>query len=475
MTHPDPRAYETAGFSGALVDPDDARYDDLRRPFNAMVDAHPALIARCRDTGDVSLAVTLAASNDLELSVFGGGHSVAGHCVRDGALMIDLRPMTAITIDPEARTCRAEPGLTWAEFDAATQTHGLAVTGGRMSSTGIAGLTLGGGSGWLERRCGYTSDNLISVEIVTADGRILTASADENPQLFWGVRGGGGNFGVVTSFEYQLHVIGPTLLAGALLYPADMAAEVLRNFREAMKSAPDEVGAGVALITAPPHDPIPEPVRGQPVVMVVACFAGPPGDAATAALRPLREFGRPALDMVEPMPYVALQQLIDPGSPPGLRNHMTADFLGALPDEAIDVLCAHHLTKPSALSDIVVLPGGGALARPPEDHTAFGNRQAPFNYLIHAKWADAAGDAENIAWARDLHTAMKPYAAGAAYLNYIGDEGRHRVVDAFGSRGYARLVALKDRYDPGNRFSSNQNVRPSGAVPAEGSLAPAQA
>ena len=309
--------------------------------------------------------------------------------------------MKGIEIDPEARTCRAEAGLTWGELDAATQEHGLAVTGGRMSTTGLGGLVLGGGSGWIERKCGYSVDNLVSVEVVTADGRILTASESENPDLFWGTRGGGGNFGVATSFEFRLHPIGPTVVGGMLIYPAEMAAAVLRNYRDAMADAPDEVGSGVALLTAPPADFVPEPVRGQPVVGVIVCHTGTP-EEAEGALRPLREFGPPAVDMVGPMPYVALQKLVDDSYPAGLRNYWTGDFLAGLPDEAIEVLARFHLSTPSPLTQILLLPGGGVLAQVPDGTMAIGERQAPFNIHITSLWPDPADDEANIAWTRDL-------------------------------------------------------------------------
>ena len=428
-----------------------------------MIDRRPALIARCIDAQDVSAAVTFARDGGLPVSVYGGGHNVTGNAVCDDGVTIDLRPMKAIEVDPETRTCRAEAGLTWGELDAATQEHGLAVTGGRMSTTGLGGLVLGGGSGWIERKCGYTVDNLLSVETVTADGQILTASEIENPELFWGTRGGGGNFGVVTRFEFRLHPIGPTVLGGMLMYPAPMAAAVLRNFRDVMADAADEVGSGVALLTAPSEEFVPEPVRGQPVVGVIVCYAGPV-EEGEQALRPLREFGPPAADMVAPMPYVALQQLIDPGYPAGMRNHWTGDFLSGLPDDAIEVMCRFHLSKPSPLTQILTLPGGGAGARVPDGTMAIGQRQAPFNIHITSLWPDPADDAANIAWTRELSAAMKPFTTGRVYVNFIGDEGRDRVVAAFGSEGYARLQTLKHRYDPGNLFRSNQNIKPSRAV-----------
>jgi FAD/FMN-containing dehydrogenase/pimeloyl-ACP methyl ester carboxylesterase len=447
-------------FKGEVVGPPDVRYEELRKVYNGMIDRRPALIARCTDAHDVAAAVSYARDAGLPLSVYGGGHNVTGNAVCDDGVVIDLRPMKGLEIDPERRTCRAEAGLTWGELDAATQEHGLAVTGGRMSTTGIGGLVLGGGSGWIERKCGYAVDNLLALELVTADGRILEVSDAEHPDLFWAARGAGANFGAATRFELRLHPIGPTVLGGLLIYPAPMAAAVLRNFRDAMADAPDEVGAGVALITAPHHDFVPEPVRGQPVVGVLVCHAGPV-EQAEAALRGLREFGPPAVDLVEPMPYTAVQQLLDPDYPSGMRNYWTGEFLSGLPDEAIDVLVGFHASKPSPLSSFFVLPGGGAAARVPRGATVLDQRAAAFNFHITSLWSDPADDEANIAWTRELSAAMQPFATGRVYVNFIGDEGEERVVAAYGGpEGYARLQAIKDRYDPGNLFHSSLNIRP---------------
>lgn len=456
----DAGALRRAGFRGEIIQRGEKRYDELRAVFNGMIDRRPALIARCVDARDVATAVRFARGGRLPLSVYGGGHNVTGNAVGDDGVTIDLRPMKQIAVDPVARTCRAGAGLTWGELDAATQEHGLAVTGGRMSTTGLGGLIVGGGSGWLERKLGYAVDNLLSVELVTADGRILTASEAQHPDLFWGTRGGGGNLGVATQFELRLHEIGPTILGGILLYLAAQAAPVLRNFRAAMADAPDEVGAGVALLTAPPIDVVPEPFWGRPVVGVIACYAGAV-DAGEAALRPLRDFGPPAVDLVAPMPYVALQQLIDEGYPSGMRNYWTGDFLTGLPDDAIEILCRFHRSAPSPMTEILVLPGGGAAGRVPDGTMVIAERGAPFNLHITSLWSDPAGDEANIAWTRALGAAMKPFTTGRVYVNFIGDEGRDRVVASFGRAGYARLQALKDRYDPENLFSSNQNVLPS--------------
>jgi FAD binding domain-containing protein/berberine-like enzyme len=453
------RAIAATGFRGDLVGPGDPGYDALRRVYNGMIDRRPALIARCRDARDVATAVSVARDRGVPLSVYGGGHNVTGNAVCDGGITIDLRPMKRIDVDPGTRTCRAEAGLTWGEVDAATQEHGLAVTGGRISTTGLGGLVLGGGSGWIERACGYAVDNLLAVEIVTADGRILTASETENDELFWGTRGGGGNFGVATRFDLRLHPIGPTVLGGILLYPAAMASAVLRTFRDVMSGAPDAVGSGVALLTAPPEPFVPEPLHGQPVIGMIVCHAGAL-DEGEGALRPLREFGPPVVDLVEPMPYVALQRMLDASYPPGMRNYWTGDFLSGLPDDAIEVMCRHHRSRPSPLTQILVLPGGGAAARVPDGTMAIGRRDAPFNIHITSLWANAADDAVNIEWTRELSAALKPFTTGRVYVNFIGDEGRERVVASFGEAGYTRLQALKRRYDAGNLFRTSQNVEP---------------
>jgi FAD/FMN-containing dehydrogenase len=438
------------GFGGEIVDRAHLRYDELRKVFNGMVDRRPALIARCGDAHDVAAAVRYARSTGLPVSVYGGGHNVTGNAVCDDGVTIDLRPMKGIAVDPDTRTCRAEAGLTWGELDAATQEHGLAVTGGRVSTTGIGGLILGGGSGWIERKLGFAVESLLAVELVTADGEILTASETEHPELFWATRGGGGNFGVVTRFELRLHPIGPTVLGGMLLYPAPMAADVLRNFRDVMAVAPDEVGSGLALVTGP---------DGQPAVGVIACYAGPL-EEAEEALRPLREFGPPAIDMVEPMPYVQLQRIADEDYPAGLRNYWTGEFLTGLPEEAIDILCRFHLSKPSPVSEIFLLPGGGACTRVPDGTMALDAPVAPFNIHILSLWTDPRDDEANIAWTRALSAAIRPFTTGRVYVNFIGDEGRDRVVASFGAENYARLRELKARYDPGNLFRSSQNIAP---------------
>lgn len=453
------------GFSGTTIRPDDEGYDEARRVFNGMIDRRPALIARCADVDDVVAVVNLARERDLLLSVYGGGHGVTGSAVVDGGLCLDLRGLRAVAVDPVARTVRVRGGATWGEVDAATQEHGLAVTGGRASTTGVGGLALGSGSGWLERAFGYVCDNLLEVEMVTASGEVVTASEDHNADLFWGLRGGGGNFGVVTSFLLRLRPLGPIVLGGMLLYPAEAATEVVRFYRDFMEVAPDEVGTGLAFITAPPEEFIPEPVRGQPVVGVVCCYAGPV-EEGEEALRPLRELPALGVDLVQPMPYVAVQQLLDAAIPKGMQNYWTADFFSGLPDEAVDTLVRHATTPVSPFTQILLIPGGGAIARIDDDAMAFGQRRSPWNIHYLSVWPDPADTEENIAYTRTIATAMKPWTTGRAYLNFIGDEGPGRVEAAFGAEKYARLATLKRAWDPTNLFRHNQNIAPAMAVPA---------
>ena len=447
------------GFQGRLHAPGDAGYDAARAVFNAMIDRRPTVVAVCGSTADVVAAVNFARDENLPLSVYGGGHAVTGAAVCDDGVCLDLRGMKGIEVDPVARTARAEAGLNWGEFDAATQEHGLAVTGGRVPDTGIAGLALGSGSGWLERKFGFTCDNLLAAEVVTADGQVVTASATENEDLFWGLRGGGGNFGVVTSFLLQLHPVGPIVLGGLLVWPAPMANDVVRFWRDFMLTAPDEVGGALAFITAPPADFVPEPVRGHPVLGAVVCYAGDPEEGARV-MAPLREFGPPPLDLLGPMPYTAVQDLITEANPPGRRNYWSADFLAELPDEAVDTLVEHATNPVSPFSQMLVVAGGGAIARVPEDATAFGDRTAPFNMHYLSMWEDAADDDANIAYTRAIAAAMKPWTTGRAYLNFIGDEGLHRIEASFGAEKYARLQELKTKWDPNNLFSHNQNIKP---------------
>jgi FAD/FMN-containing dehydrogenase len=450
---------EVPGFGGELVYPGDASYDDTRKVFNGMIDRRPALIARCTSGDDVVAAINIAREKNVPMSIYGGGHGVTGAAVVDDGICVDLRTMNGVHVDPDQRIARIEGGAKWGAIDAATQEHGLAVTGGRMSDTGIGGLALGSGSGWLERKFGFTCDNLVKAEVVTADGRRVVASEDENPDLFWGLRGGGGNFGVVTAFHLRLHPVGPIVLGGQLMYPAPMAGDLMRFYRDFILAAPDEVCGGMAFITAPPEEFVPEPVRGQPVVGVVVLYAGDPAEGEEV-FRPLREFGPPGLDMVQPMPYVAVQQMIDAPNPPGRLNYWNADFYSELPNEAIDTFVARATKPVSPFSQVLVMPGGGAVARVPEEATAFVQRDAQFNLHYLSSWEEPAETDRNISWTREFSGAMKPWASGRQYVNMIGDEGVDRVEAAYGPEKFAKLQALKSKWDPTNLFCHNQNIPP---------------
>ena len=446
-------------FKGTVLTPGDPGYDDARRVFNGLVDRRPARIMRCTDAADVGSALLLARQEGLPVSVYGGGHGVTGSAVVDGGMCIDLRALDRVVVDPVARTARVGGGATWGAVDAATQEFGLAVTAGRVSDTGVGGLTLGSGSGWLERALGFTCDNILEAQVVAADGRIVTASATENPDLFWAIRGGGGNFGIVTEFLFQLHPVGPIVLGGMLMYPASMARNVVRFWRGFMTDAPDEVGSGVAFVTAPPLDFVPEPVRGHPVVAVFVCYAGDPA-AGAEVMAPLLEYGPPAVNLVQPMPYVAIQRLLDEGNPKGMRNYWTADFLADLNDAAVDTLVSHATAPRSPLSQVILVAGGGAIARVPDDETALGQRNAPWNIHYLSIWGDPADDDVNIRHTRSMAEAMRPWTTGRVYLNYIGEEGPGRVEAAYGPEKYTRLQQIKRVWDPENVFRHNQNITP---------------
>jgi FAD/FMN-containing dehydrogenase len=450
--------FEIAGFAGTLIHPDDAAYNDARAVFNAMVDRRPALIARCTSPQDVVAAVNFAREQNLPLSVYGGGHGVTGAAVCDAGVVIDLRGMKNIEVDPDARVARAAAGSTWGEFDAATQAHGLACTGGRVTTTGISGLALGSGSGWLERKFGFVCDNLVKAEVVTADGRIVTASEDENADLFWGLRGGGGNFGVVTEFHLRLHELGPVVLGGMLVWAAAAGRDLLRFYREFVTDAPDEVGSGLAFLCAPPAPFVPPEMVGQPVIGIVCCYAGPV-EEGEKAFKPLREFG-PPMDMMQPMPYTAVQTLLDDANPKGRYNYWTADFLDELPDKAIDAMVEIATQPVSVFSQVLLLPGGGAISRVDENAMAFGQRNAPWNTHFLSAWEDPAEAEKNIAYTREIAGVMRPWTTGRAYLNFIGDEGEGRVEAAFGPEKFKRLRELKKKWDPANLFSRNQNIPP---------------
>jgi FAD/FMN-containing dehydrogenase len=438
-----------ANLRGALLRPGDDGYDAVRTVHNAMIDRRPALIARCAGAADVIAGVQFARTHHLLVSVRGGGHNVAGNAVCDGGLMLDLSPMQGIRVDPAGRTVRAEPGLTWHDFDRETQAFGLATTGGLFSTTGIAGLTLGGGLGWLNGLYGLACDNLRSADVVTADGQLLTASDAEHPDLFWGLRGGGGNFGIVTSFAYRLHPVGP-MLAGLLFYPIAKATEVFRFYREYTPESPDAFRADIGVLTAP---------DGHLAVAMIPCYVGVVAEGERV-IAPLRRLG-PVTDLVRPMTYCEVQTMLDDVLPPGRRNYWKSSFLPTLDDAAIETLIACGQAAPSPTSFLALEPLHGAASRVPPEATAFPHRAAHYSLLILAVWTDPAASEQHIRWARESWEAMRPFAAGRVYVNYLGDEGEERVQEAYGPN-YQRLVALKNTYDPTNFFRLNQNITPTG-------------
>ncbi|MBW8752268.1 MAG: FAD-binding oxidoreductase [Propionibacteriales bacterium] len=450
----------SAEFRGSVITPSDAGYDEARSVFNGLIDHKPERIMRCVDAADVAAAIAGAREAELTISVYGGGHGVTGSAVVDGGVCVDLRAIDHVVVDPATRTARVGGGASWGSVDAATQEHGLAVTGGRVSTTGVGGLSLGSGSGWLERAFGFTCDSLVSAEVVTAASEIVTASEESHPDLFWAIRGGGGNFGVVTEFTFDLHPLGPMMLGGMLLYPGFMAKDVLRNWRDFILGAPREVGGGVALITAPPEEFVPEAARGMPAVGVIITYAGDPEEGARV-VAPLTSFGPPAANLVQPMPYVAVQQLLDAPNPKGMHNYWSGDFLTEFPDEAIDAFVDNVQPPVSPLTQMIVIPGGGAISDRTDADMAFGNRTAPFNMHYLSMWPpDPTQDQVNIDKTRQIAAALKPWTTGQVYLNFIGDEGVTRVESAYGSERFARLREIKKAWDPDNVFRHNQNIPP---------------
>jgi FAD/FMN-containing dehydrogenase len=436
------------GFKGQVIRPGESDYDRARSVHNGMIDRRPALIARCTGVADVLAALGFGVERRLPVAVRGGGHNVAGKAVCDGGIVIDLSAMKGIRVDPVRKIAQAQAGLTWGEFDRETQTFGLATTGGAVSTTGIAGLTLGGGIGWLQRKHGLTCDNLLSADVVTADGGFLTASDAEHSELFWGLRGGGGNFGIVTSFEYQLHPVG-TVLAGPVVHPFTSAKDVARFYREYAASAPDEVFAELAFGALP---------DGQRAVFLFVVYVGPPEDGEKL-LRPVREFGAPLDDMIGPTSYCALQQAYDADFPFGSRNYWKSSNLQELTDDAIDTLVTFIGAAPSLLPMVIIDQFGGAVARVPADATAFGHRDAAYDLVIAAIWAEPAEQDTHITWARSFWDAMRPHSTEDVYVNYLSDEGDDRVRAAYGHH-YQRLAQLKRTYDPDNIFHHNQNIKP---------------
>jgi FAD/FMN-containing dehydrogenase len=434
---------------GHLIPPDDMEYEAARRVWNGMIDKRPRAIARCAGAADVAAVVQFAEGHGLPVSVRGGGHGVAGNAVCDDGLVIDLSPMKEIRVDREHRFVRAGGGVVWGEFDAETQTYGLATTGGLVSTTGIAGLTLGGGLGYLMRSYGLACDNLVSIAMVTAGGERLIASQSENQDLFWAVRGGGGNFGIVTAFAFQLYAVGPLLLAGPVEYPLAQAGDVLRSYRDWSLTAPDEVSVYATLSTA---------ADGSPRVVLQAVYNGSL-ETATSVLDPLRHFGAPILDDIRPRHYVEIQRMVDVRYPPGRLNYWKANFLDQLGDELIDVVVDAYSRVPSPFSVIDFEPMGGAVARIGAMDTAFSHRHAAFSLLLLGRWDDPMANEANIAWVRELWQRTQPLSSAGVYVNYLGTEGDERIRAAYGAN-YDRLVAVKQRYDPHNVFRLNQNIPP---------------
>ncbi|WP_440989016.1 FAD-binding oxidoreductase [Haloarchaeobius baliensis] len=447
---------------GELVRPGDAGYDDARAVWNGVIDRSPALIVRCAGVADVQRAVGFARETDLPLSVRGGGHNVAGTAVCDDGLVVDCSAMTAVRVDPDARTAWVESGATWADVDHETQAFGLATPGGVVSDTGVAGLTLGGGIGHLRCKHGLSCDNLRSVELVTADGEFVRASETENPELFWGLRGGGGNFGVVTGFEFELHPVGPAVATCLVFYPADQLGPVLRSYREFVADAPREVSSLVFAGELPEEELFDAGDRHRQKFAIMGCYAGDPDEGA-ATLEPLREFADPLADASGRLPYVEFQQLLDADYPDGLRYYWKSCYLDGLSDAAIDRIGHWAAAAPSPLSTVDVWQLGGAIADVGMDESAFGGRDAPFLLGVEANWEDPDADEANVAWVRDCLADVRRFSDGSLYLNFAGFlEDNDELVQATFGDAYDRLVALKDEYDPTNLFDRNQNVRPSG-------------
>ena len=436
-------------FSGVLLRPDESGYDDARKIHNGMIDRKPALIARCLGTADIVDAVKFARIHSLELSVRGGGHNVAGRAVCDGGLMLDLSLAKGIDVDPAGRTARAQGGVTWREFNRETQLHGLATTGGVISTTGIAGLTLGGGVGWLMAKYGLATDNLISAEAITASGDVLRADESENADLFWALRGGGGNFGVVSSFEYRLHPIGP-VTSGLIAYPIGEARNVLRFFREVTSTLPDDLTIFAGLLHAP---------DGAQIGVLIVCHCGP-ADEAEVALQPIKKFGSPLMNTIGPTTYEATNMMLDGGFPRGALNYWKSSFIRELSDEAIDTMAARFALCPSPMSAMVLEHIHGAATRVGVSDTAFPHRRDGYQLVIISEWVEPADNARNIAWARESYDTMRPYFASGRYVNYLGDDEGDDAVEAAYGQNYQRLRTLKRKYDPTNLFRLNQNIRP---------------
>ena len=448
-----------AAVRGSVIRPGDSDYDEARAVWNAAHDKRPALIIRCTGTADVIKGVEFARSQGLPLAVRGGAHSIAGFSTCDDGVVLDLSPMKAVTVDPHRRRAVAQGGATWADFDHETQAFGLAVTGGLVSTTGLGGFTLGGGIGWLLRRHGLTCDSLVGADVVLADGRLVHASDEENSDLLWGLRGGGGNFGVATALEYALHPVGPTVLGGLVFFPGEAAGDVLSRWRELTASMPEELTSLVVLTTAPPVPFLPESVHGTPIVAIGAMYCGPLG-SGEEVVRPLRTLADPIADLMGPVPYVAIQQMLDPLWQAGAHNYFTSAMVDSLPDGAVDELIARGSAKPTPQSEIHVHHAGGAMARVPQAKTAFGQRTSPYILNVIARSVDGVNFAADATLARDARAALASFGPDAMYVNFTGEAGEDKVRASYPPETYAKLVALKTRYDPTNTFRLNQNIPP---------------
>ena len=450
-----------ASLRGQLIRPENPDYDEARAVRNGLIDRHPALIARCTGNADVITAVNFAREQGLTVSIRGGGHNVAGSAVNDGGLVIDLSLMRGVRVDPATRTVRVQAGATWGDVDPETQVFGLATPGGVISSTGVGGLTLHGGWGWLRHKYGYCVDNLLSVDIVTADGELRVANAEENPDLYWAVRGAGSNFGVVTSFEFQLHPVGPMIALAATMYAIEDAARVLPAWRDVAESAPDEVSSSALFWGVPAAEAFPADIHGKAVVIIAAMYAG---DAAEGEriLKPLRELAKPVLDLSGQMPYAVMQSAFDPFFPKGWLYYWKSRYLDRLDQETIRAITHYASTRPSPMSLMALWHvGGGAASRVPADATAFGTRDAPYLISFDTTWTDPAHTDQNIAWTRAAWADMGRFGGGGLYLNFAGfGEEKEALVRAGYGANYERLAALKATYDPENLFHMNQNIKP---------------
>lgn len=444
--------------SGPVHIPGDAGFDEARSIWNGMFDKSPAVIARCKGAADVITAVNIARENKMLLSIKGGGHNVGGKAVCEGGLMIDLSLMKSVRVDHGKKTARAEPGVTMAELDHETQAFGLATTGGFVSTTGIAGLTLGGGVGYLARKHGLTIDNLLAADVVTAKGELLHTSAEENPDLFWGIRGGGGNFGIVTSFEYKLHKVGPKVLAAQIFHPIDDAESLLHFYRDFMADAPNELACYVMAVNVPPVDPFPEDYQGKTAMAFVACYSGEVKQGEEV-LKPLQNFGDPFMNVVQPMPYTFLQKSFDAGAPKGQRYYWKSHYLDGLNDEAIHIIAKNAKLLSGEFSVLGIEPMGGAICDVENNETAYPHRNAKFMLGIWSGWSDPGKDNFISEWVRKFYDSMEPHATGGMYVNYLDKDDENRIKSAYGTN-YKRLSKIKKKYDPNNLFQMNTNIKP---------------